>query len=639
MGEKVQQTIFCEKCDKEIKIQKNYLGKKDAIEKTRAKHEKKEHALITGVKFKIYPKKEELSKLNDYFNDYAKAITFAARVIDELKSPFKFCGLSISWVEDLIEKYPDKEDVKKIVIKYGYSPKQLEYALEMISNKKKEKYSYIQDKCNFCDLETEIFYLKSDGGVKICKQCYLKKFSEQGLLEKIYAAKGRRVNPSFNLFNVTKNLSRTHNNYIIKEAIQLLDALKKQRRERIVRLAKDRRRLRQFEEMLDEEKRYELPMKDRQREKRFIHINQKEKASELRGYTHRAIIGKIKILTRNIQREQKSLNKKSPINFKGSRIRLPPSVKFNKEKSEVSVTISDKISKKFEFSGLGVANKHGKRFFEEKLKQIEESKPKYSYLIRKLKPKFIALTKKRLKELVNEKDDIYDYYLQYTLEVLPEFKGRDYKGVLGIDRGINTLACLVFLEKDKKIPTSVKFFSGKGLLEFKNSRRKQLYFLKGKHNKKKKQKKIRLIEPRIDQILHRVSEQIVSLAKEKNAAIFLEDLQQPKKSRFRQKRRVKYKLSQFNFKTLSDYIEYKAKREGILVDYVPPEFTSQNCSRCAMNGDIHADTQRPYKKPNSKKPFTSLFKCNKCQVELNSDYNAAFNIAQKGLKVLNSSQS
>src|SRR3989344_3546471 len=81
--------------------------------------------------------------------------------------------------------------------------------------------------------------------------------------------------------------------------------------------------------------------------------------------------------------------------------------------------------------------------------------------------------------------------------------------------------------------------------------------------KKKKQKKIRLIEPRIDQILHKVSEQIVSLAKEKNAAIFLEDLKQPKKSRFRQKRRVNYKLSQFNFKTLSDYIEYKAKREGI----------------------------------------------------------------------------
>lgn len=632
MEEQVQQTIFCEKCDKEIKIPKNYLGKENAVEKTRAKHEKKEHSLITGVKFKIYPKKEELSRLNDYFDDYAKAITFAARIIDGLKSPFKYCGLSMEWIKDLREKHSD-EEVKRKVIKYGYSLEQLEHALEAISNKKKEKYSYIKDKCNFCDLETEISYVKPDG-VKICNQCYFREFSEQVLLEKIYATKGRRVNPSFNLFNVTKNLSGTHNNYIVKEAVQLLDALKKQRRERITRLAKDRRRLRQFEEMLDDEKRYELPMKDKQREKRFIHLSQKEKASELRGYSHRAIMGKIKILTRNIQREQRSLNKKSPINFKGSRIRLPPSVKFNKEKSEISITISDKLSKEFEFSGLEVANNHGKRFFEEKLKQIEESKPKYSYLIRKLKPKFRALTKTRLKELINEKDDIYYYYLQYTLEVLPEFGGRNYKRVLGIDRGINTLACLVFLENDKNVPTSVKFFSGKELLDLKNSRRKHLYFLKGKHNKKKKQKKIRLIEPRIDQILHKVSEQIVSLAKEKNAAIFLEDLKQPKKSRFRQKRRVKYKLSQFNFKTLSNYIEYKSKREGVKVDYIPPEFTSQNCSHCAMKGETHTDTQRPYKKPNAKKSSTSLFKCNRCGVELNSDYNAAFNIAQKGLKVL-----
>lgn len=627
-------SYFCEKCNKELKVQKNYLGKKDAIEKTRTKHEKKEHALITGVKFKIYPKKEELSKLNDYFDNYSKAITFAARVIDGLKSPFKFCGLSIEWAKDLREKHSDKDEVKRIVIKCGYTPEQLEYALEAISNKKKEKYSYIKDKCNFCDLETEISYLKPDG-IKICNKCYLNEFSEQRLLEKIYAARGRKVNPSFNLYNVTKNLSGTHNNYIVKEAVQLLDALKKQRRERITRLTKDRRRLRQFEEMLNGEKRYELPMKNRQREKRFIHISQKEKAAELRGYTHRAIMGKIKILTRNVQREQRSLNKKSPINFKGSRIRLPPSVKFNKEKSEISITISSDLSKKFEFSGLGVANNHGKRFFEEKLNQIEKSKPKYSYLLRKLKSKFRALTKTRLKELINEKEDIYDYYLQYTLEVLPEFGERNYKGVLGIDRGINTLACLVFLENGKNVPTSVKFFGGKELLDLKNSRRKQLYFLKGKHNKKKKQRKIRLIEPRIDQMLHKVSEQIVSLAKEKNAAIFLEDLKQPKKSRFRQRRGLKYKLSQFNFKTLSDYIEYKSKREGIKVDYIPPEFTSQNCSHCAIRGKIHTNTQRPYKKPNAKKASTSLFKCNKCGVELNSDYNAAFNIAQKGLKVLN----
>ena len=74
---------------------------------------------------------------------------------------------------------------------------------------------------------------------------------------------------------------------------------------------------------------------------------------------------------------------------------------------------------------------------------------------------------------------------------------------------------------------------------------------------------------------------------------------------------------------MSDLVDYKARKEGIKVEYVPPEYTSKECSHCG-------------EKVNTERPFngnSSLFKCNKCGVQLNADYNASINIAKKGLKI------
>jgi len=576
-------TFFCEKCNKEKKIPRNLLGKADAVEKARERHYHKEHTLILGIKFKIYPEKKDLEKINEYFDEYAKAVNFAARLIDKLKGQFLFMGKR------------NKEDEER-------------------------KYIFPIARCDFCGEEKEISY-QNKRGKKICFSCYQNEFGENGIRKKLYATKGRKVNASYNIKNATNKLCATHYNYVIRDAFQLLDALKKQREKRISRLIRDKGKLKKFEEMLEQEdKRYELPKKERQREPRFIHISLKDRAQEFegRGYTIKRIKEKIKVLRRNIEREEKSLNKKTPIEFSGKRITLSSSLKFNIEKSLVRIPLTKELTKDYKFGGMNVANEHGRKFFEEKLKLIKENKPKYSYLIRKQ---------------INKDPDkpFYDYYLQYTVEFLPEVK-QNYKRVIGIDRGIDHLACLVLLENGKEKPSFVKFFSGKDILKLRNQRRKQLSFLIGVHNKKRKQKKIRPIEPKIHQILHTISKQIVMLSKQKEAAISLEQLEKPKKGKYKQSKSTKYKLGQFVFKALSDYIEYKAKKEGIRVIYVPPEMTSQICSHCAIKGKVHVDTKRPYK--NSYK----LFKCNKdgCGVELNADYNAAFNIAQKGLKILNS---
>jgi len=134
---------------------------------------------------------------------------------------------------------------------------------------------------------------------------------------------------------------------------------------------------------------------------------------------------------------------------------------------------------------------------------------------------------------------------------------------------------------------------------------------------------MRNIENKITQILHLYSKQIVMMAKETKSFIAFELLEKIKKPRFRMSKKSQYKLSQFTFKKLSDLVDYKAKIEGIKVLYVPAEYTSRECSHC----NEKLNTQRPYK------GNYSLFKCNVCGAELNSDYNASINIAKKGLKI------
>src|SRR6056297_1545743 len=79
------------------------------------------------------------------------------------------------------------------------------------------------------------------------------------------------------------------------------------------------------------------------------------------------------------------------------------------------------------------------------------------------------------------------------------------------------------------------------------------------------------------------------------------------------------------FRRLSQYVEYKSEMFGIKVEQVSPAYTSQRCSSC---GFTHGSNRR------SKDQFV----CQKCEYELNADYNASKNIARKLLKRLHSGQ-
>lgn len=131
----------------------------------------------------------------------------------------------------------------------------------------------------------------------------------------------------------------------------------------------------------------------------------------------------------------------------------------------------------------------------------------------------------------------------------------------------------------------------------------------------RKNKRLRNREARIIKDLNnKISREIVNFAAENRKGIRLEKLTNIRK-RAKSAKRFRYSLHSWSFFDLQQMIEYKAKLLGIPVQYINPEFTSQNCSRCGLLGK------------RNRKNFT----CPRAECEHvdNADTNAAFNIANR----------
>ncbi len=523
--------------------------------------------VTTGIKFKLKLNSETREKLNNYFNEYGKAINFAVRIIQKQLADDRFAGKAKL---DENKKQLLDEDGKKI-------------------------WDFPSESCS-CGKQV----VRYVNGKPFCQECYRNKFSENGIRKRMYSAKGRKAEYDINIKNSTNRISKTHFNYAIREAFILDKSIKKQRKERFRRLNDMMRKLQEFID-IREGKRLVCPKIERQKVERYIHpawINKEKKIEEFRGYSLSVVNSKIKALDRNIKREEKSLKEKGQINFKARRLMLDKSVKFT-DTNKVSFTISKSLPKEYE---LDLPKKEKRlNWLKEKIEIIKNQKPKYAYLLRR--------------------GD--DFYLQYTLQTKPEIK-TTHSGAVGIDRGISHIAVYTFVSNDGKNERPL-FLSSSEILRLKNLQKERDKFLRRKHNKIRKKSNMRNIEDKIQLILHNYSKQIVDFAKEKNAFIVFEKLEKPKKSRSKMSKKEQYKLSLFTFKKLSDLVDYKAKREGIKVIYIEPAYTSKECSHCGEK----VNTQRPFN------GNYSLFKCNKCGIILNSDYNASINIAKKGLNIFN----
>ena len=121
--------------------------------------------------------------------------------------------------------------------------------------------------------------------------------------------------------------------------------------------------------------------------------------------------------------------------------------------------------------------------------------------------------------------------------------------------------------------------------------------------------------------LHRASNQILDEVRDHGCThVAFENLTDIRKRMAGAKR-----FHAWAFRRLYEYVEYKAELLDVEVEQVSPAYTSQRCSSC---GFTHETNRR------SKHRFT----CQKCEYELNADYNASKNIARKLMKRLHSGQ-
>jgi len=126
-------------------------------------------------------------------------------------------------------------------------------------------------------------------------------------------------------------------------------------------------------------------------------------------------------------------------------------------------------------------------------------------------------------------------------------------------------------------------------------------------------KRIKNRESRIIKNLnHQCSKKLVQECVKQKAGIVLEDLKDIRRTA-KTRKKQRYSLNSWSFYQLKQMVEYKAKKYGIPVFYIEPQYTSQRCSKC---GHIEQANRKG-----------KLFHCKKCGKVENADVNAGFNIA------------
>lgn len=191
---------------------------------------------------------------------------------------------------------------------------------------------------------------------------------------------------------------------------------------------------------------------------------------------------------------------------------------------------------------------------------------------------------------------------------------KSYSNILAIDLGERVMAtvCGSF---DNQRPT----FYGRDVRGI----RRHYAWLRKRLGEKKKLKVIKRIgnkeQRKVNDILHKISRQIVNKAKETNSIIVLGNLkgiQNNSNNKGKRFRRIVHSMPHYK---LSEYIKYKAGWEGIMTIAINERGTSHTCSHCGSKG---------------KRPYQGLFICNSCGYQVNADYNGAKNIAQRGLEAI-----
>jgi len=209
-------------------------------------------------------------------------------------------------------------------------------------------------------------------------------------------------------------------------------------------------------------------------------------------------------------------------------------------------------------------------------------------------------------ELIKRNNDFF-IHISYSKEIDIPSPNKSFSPI-GIDIGINNLAVSV-------AQSSVKFHSGKKV-KWKNEFFRRQRRILQQNFAMQEIKRLREKQTRFNDFqINNIAKNIVEQAKqETKPVIVMEELtnirETAKTNKFAKKQR--YRLHSWVFRRLQNSIQHKANWEGIPVEYVDPKYTSQTCSKC---GKLNKRNKHVYK-------------CESCNFECNSDYNAGKNIQQ-----------
>ena len=179
-----------------------------------------------------------------------------------------------------------------------------------------------------------------------------------------------------------------------------------------------------------------------------------------------------------------------------------------------------------------------------------------------------------------------DYIMAQLVYEVEEVTTKTEGNIMGIDLGIKCPAVSHCSDG------SVKFY-GNGRKN-KYIRRKYKHIRK-KLQKAKKNKAVNRINNKEQRIMkdidHKISHEIVKTAKEHNVKVIKLEQLDNIRSTTRTSRKNNHNLHNWSFYRLMQYIEYKAKRAGIAVEYVNPAYTSRKCPIC---GSVNHAKDRHY---------------------------------------------
>jgi len=200
------------------------------------------------------------------------------------------------------------------------------------------------------------------------------------------------------------------------------------------------------------------------------------------------------------------------------------------------------------------------------------------------------------------KGNIFFIHITAQKKIEPE---RTYSSILAIDLGEKVIATTVLssMQRPKFYGTEIR-----GI-------RRHYAWLRKRLGKKKLLKKINTMGDKekrtVNDILHKISKEIVEHAKKNNSIIVLGNLKGIRKNS--KGKRFNRIVNSMPFHKLTRYVVYKANWEGIKVVKVDEKGTSHTCSKCGAIG---------------KRSVQGLFKC-QCGYQVNADFNGAKNILNR----------